>query len=129
MNEETRKQIALFRYRLISPVLAEPSRVQNKYFRKQAKGWIVREEVRAMVSFAEFNLAESFEPLGQFDLIFCRNVIIYFSPALKKKVLKQFHEALHPGGVLLLGASETLYMLSDAFTSASVGSTTYYVKP
>lgn len=68
-----------------------------------------------MVSFRPFNLLDSYSLLGKFDIIFCRNVLIYFSPANKMKILNQFAQSLNPGGYLLLGASESLTGLSDKF--------------
>ncbi|MGO1618145.1 MAG: CheR family methyltransferase, partial [Oceanisphaera sp.] len=58
---------------------------------------------------------DSYSLLGKFDIIFCRNVLIYFSPANKTKILNQFAHSLNPGGYLLLGASESLTGLSDKF--------------
>ncbi|NLJ92730.1 MAG: protein-glutamate O-methyltransferase [Aeromonadales bacterium] len=71
--------------------------------------------VRNMVSFRHFNLLDSYALLGKFDIIFCRNVLIYFSAESKTKILNQFAHALNPGGYLLLGASESLTGLSDKF--------------
>ena len=72
-------------------------------------------KVRNMVSFRPFNLLDNYNLLGKFDLIFCRNVLIYFSPENKSKILNQFANSLNPGGYLLLGASESLTGLSDKF--------------
>ncbi|OYD25874.1 CheR family methyltransferase [Oceanimonas baumannii] len=71
--------------------------------------------IRNMVSFRSYNLLDSYASLGKFDIIFCRNVLIYFSPENKSKILNQFAGALNPGGYLLLGASESLTGLSDRF--------------
>jgi chemotaxis protein methyltransferase CheR len=105
-----------------------PPGIEEKYFRKRRFGVTVREDVRAMVSFAELNLSETFDHLGYFDVIFCRNVMIYFSIDLKKRIVEQFHKMLQPGGVLLMGASESLYHLSDRFRVVHEGQTTYYLK-
>ncbi|RCU44598.1 MULTISPECIES: CheR family methyltransferase [Corallincola] len=72
-------------------------------------------KVRGLVSFRHCNLLDSYALLGRFDLIFCRNVLIYFSPEVKSKILKQFAGALNPGGHLFLGASESITGLSDDF--------------
>lgn len=68
--------------------------------------WKVRQEVRARVRFKSLNLMDSFVALGKFDVIFCRNVLIYFSNELKADILKRIHGSLRPGGYLVLGASE-----------------------
>lgn len=76
---------------------------------------IVRPEVKKMASFKRLNLLESYASLGKFDIIFCRNVLIYFSNDVKSKILNQFAGALNPGGYLILGASESLTGLTDKF--------------
>ncbi|MFT5879793.1 MAG: chemotaxis protein methyltransferase CheR [Moritella sp.] len=75
----------------------------------------VNDPVKQLTSFREINLLESYALLGKFDIIFCRNVLIYFSPEIKSKILNQFATALKPGGILFLGASESLTGLTDKF--------------
>ncbi|OOE89792.1 protein-glutamate O-methyltransferase [Salinivibrio sharmensis] len=75
----------------------------------------VKENIKRMVTFRPQNLMESYSLLGKFDIIFCRNVLIYFSPDMKAKVLNQMAGALNPGGYLILGASESLTGLTDKF--------------
>ncbi|KPL92679.1 MULTISPECIES: CheR family methyltransferase [Vibrio] len=75
----------------------------------------VKDNVKRMVSFRPQNLMDSYALLGKFDIIFCRNVLIYFSPDMKSKVLNQMANSLNPGGYLLLGASESLTGLTDRF--------------
>ncbi|WP_413110730.1 CheR family methyltransferase [Thaumasiovibrio sp. DFM-14] len=75
----------------------------------------VMDNVRRMVNFRHLNLLESYGLLGRFDVIFCRNVLIYFSPELKAQILNQMAACLNPGGYLILGASESLTGLTDKF--------------
>lgn len=75
----------------------------------------VTDRVKKLVSFRPFNLLDSYSLLGKFDIIFCRNVLIYFSPEIKSKILNQFAGSLNPGGYLMLGASESLTGLTDKF--------------
>lgn len=75
----------------------------------------ISDRVKKLVTFRHFNLLDNYAPLGKFDLIFCRNVLIYFSPEIKSKILNQFATSLNPGGYLLLGASESLSGLTDRF--------------
>ncbi|UUM31261.1 CheR family methyltransferase [Vibrio japonicus] len=75
----------------------------------------VKDNVKRLVNFRPQNLMDSYALLGKFDIIFCRNVLIYFSPEMKSKVLNQMANSLNPGGYLLLGASESLTGLSDRF--------------
>jgi len=75
----------------------------------------VSDRVKKLVSFRPFNLLDSYSLLGKFDIIFCRNVLIYFSPEIKSKILNQFAGSLNQGGYLMLGASESLTGLTDRF--------------
>lgn len=75
----------------------------------------VKKEVTSMVSFRHLNLLDSYSLLGKFDIIFCRNVLIYFAPDVKKKILAQFRGSLNPEGYLILGASESISGLSDDY--------------
>ncbi|OXY83288.1 CheR family methyltransferase [Oceanimonas doudoroffii] len=89
---------------------------RTRFFTPQSDGRMqLQGSVRNMVSFRPYNLLDSYASLGKFDVIFCRNVLIYFSPENKSKILNQFAGALNPGGYLLLGASESLTGLSDRF--------------
>ncbi|WP_026339467.1 CheR family methyltransferase [Psychromonas ossibalaenae] len=75
----------------------------------------VKPEVKKLTNFRNYNLLDSYATLGKFDIIFCRNVLIYFSNDVKSKILNQFAGALNPGGYLILGASESLTGLTDRF--------------
>ena len=75
----------------------------------------VKDHVKKMVSFRPLNLLNSYSLMGRFDIVFCRNVLIYFSPEIKAKIISQIHGVLNKNGYLLLGASESLSGLSDRF--------------
>jgi chemotaxis protein methyltransferase CheR len=90
-----------------------------KYFEQKGDQWQIRPEIRAMVQFRQFNLLQSFAGLGTFDIIFCRNVLIYFDIPTKADVLSRMAKVLAPDGYLVLGAAETVMGISDAFRSAS----------
>lgn len=75
----------------------------------------VKDNVKRLVNFRPQNLMDSYALLGKFDIIFCRNVLIYFSPDMKSQVLNQMANSLNSGGYLLLGASESLTGLTDRF--------------
>lgn len=88
----------------------------QRYFDASGTGrWVVKPAIRNRVEFRPLNLLESYSSLGRFDVIFCRNVLIYFSPEVKKDILRRFHAALKPGGYLFLGASEALNGLPDLY--------------
>jgi chemotaxis protein methyltransferase CheR len=77
------------------------------HFIPEGGAWRIAERVRRMVTFRVFNLLDDFGGLGQLDVIFCRNVLMYFDPRSKAAVLERLAAALAPGGCLVLGASET----------------------
>ncbi len=82
----------------------------------QAKSWQIKSEIRKRVTFAEMNLMKKdYLSLGKFDVIFCRNVLIYFSSELKREILTRFAQVLEPGGYLCLGASESVSGYVDCF--------------
>lgn len=88
---------------------------KQRYFIQRGTAWQVNDAIRSRVTFREHNLTQSFATLGRFDIIFCRNVLIYFSAELKTDILKRFAALLNPGGYLFLGASESIVQYSDAF--------------
>lgn len=89
---------------------------RSRFFEDSGNGMMrVREHVRKNVTFRHLNLLDSYTLLGKFDIIFCRNVLIYFSPDVKAKIIKQFAQALNPRGYLFLGASESLSSTSTEF--------------
>jgi chemotaxis protein methyltransferase CheR len=88
---------------------------RNRYFIRQGDRWSVKAEIRQRVSFREWNLTQPYEPLGRFDIVFCRNVLIYFSTELKRDILARLSAVLNPRGYLVLGAAESLAGHTDAF--------------
>ncbi|TBU96809.1 CheR family methyltransferase [Stutzerimonas kirkiae] len=92
-----------------------PERLQ-RYFDVVTPGrWAVKQAVRSRVEFRVLNLLDSYAALGKFDVVFCRNVLIYFSADVKKDILKRIHATLRPGGYLFLGASEALNGLPEQY--------------
>ncbi|MEJ2621449.1 MAG: protein-glutamate O-methyltransferase CheR [Candidatus Thiodiazotropha sp.] len=75
----------------------------------------VKPEIKRRVSFKPMNLADSFQSMGRFDVIFCRNVLIYFSNDLKKDIVERMADILNPGGYLFLGSTESINQLTDRF--------------
>jgi len=76
----------------------------------------VKDHVKKMVSFRPLNLLNSYSLLGRFDIVFCRNVLIYFSPKIKTQIIKQIHGVLNNDGYLFLGASESISGLSNEYS-------------
>lgn len=92
-----------------------PIQMLVKYFKKKDDMWQANEDLRNMVQYREFNLLDSLRPLGQFDVVFCRNVLIYFDQPTKKKVLDQIADLMPDDGLLFLGGAETVLGISDKF--------------
>lgn len=105
---------------------------REKYFESQPDGsYRVMDEVRRLVTISHLNLLDStrMKMLGSFDLIFCRNVIIYFDQIAKKKVVESFYQVLRESGYLLLGHSESLMNLTTLFTLRHFKNDMVYQKP
>ncbi len=79
----------------------------QRFFTKVGDEWEVNRDIRTRVSFRPLNLQQSYTTLGKFDVIFCRNVLIYFSSKFKSDILNRMGDALNPDGYLYLGGSET----------------------
>ncbi|MEJ2402922.1 MAG: protein-glutamate O-methyltransferase CheR [Candidatus Thiodiazotropha sp.] len=88
---------------------------QRRYFIPKDKCLEVKPEIKRRVSFRSQNLAENYQSLGRFDVIFCRNVLIYFSNDLKKDIVERMANALNPGGYLFLGSTESLNQVTNRF--------------
>ena len=89
---------------------------KQQFFEPGDNGMLkLKDNVKRMVNFRHLNLLNSYSLMGRFDIVFCRNVLIYFSPEIKRKIIAQIHELLNENGYLFLGASESLSGLSDDF--------------
>lgn len=84
-----------------------------RHFRQEAGRWRILPELRAMTRFERWNLLDDLRPLGRFDVVFCRNVLIYFDTATKAQILAALADRLAPDGVLYLGGAETVLGLTD----------------
>lgn len=90
-------------------------RTRQFFVQETEQSWTLIPEIRNRVRFRPLNLQESFRMLGRFEVIFCRNVLIYFSPTLKQEILIKIHGQLQPGGLLFLGSSESISGLGHLF--------------
>ena len=92
-----------------------PIQLLVKYFTQIGELWQLNADIRAMVQHRQLNLLQDFSHLGTFDVIFCRNVLIYFDQETKAGIFERLARMLEPDGVLLLGAAESVVGISDAF--------------
>ena len=103
----------------------------TKYFIEEKGDYRVIDKVKELVSFSYVNLLDPFKTslISNMDIIFCRNVIIYFDKEAKKKVIESFYQKLRGGGYLLLGHSESLINISNAFVLRTLKNDMVYQKP
>lgn len=94
-----------------------PPLMLSKYFNPVGTDWQVKDELRSLICFEKRNLLEPFYSLGPFDIIFCRNVAIYFTPETRKSLFNRLADTLAPHGYLLVGSSESLIDLGPRFAS------------
>jgi chemotaxis protein methyltransferase CheR len=99
---------------------------RDKSFVAHPKGWKIRDELRAMASFRKLNLMEDFSALGTFDVIFCRNVAIYFNDRDRISLFNRIEQRLGPGGCLVIGSMESLSAISPQFESKRHLRSVYY---
>lgn len=97
-----------------------------KYFTRSGVDWQLCEQIRRMVRFETIDLRASMRALGPFDLVFCRNVLIYFDPATRIKVLEEIHGTLFHGGWLLLGGAEAVPGIEAKFERQTEGNAMVY---
>jgi chemotaxis protein methyltransferase CheR len=105
-----------------------PIKLLAKYFQQNGENWQVRPEILSTVQFETQNLLGDFQRKGPFDVIFCRNILIYQSVENKILVIKKLHEVLRDGGCLFLGAGESLMGLSTEFQLCNLNGMVYYKK-
>lgn len=92
-----------------------PIQLLIKYFKQEGDIWRLNDDIRDMVTYRPFNLLDNFAGLGSFDVIYCRNVLIYFDQPTKSAVLDRMARVLAKDGTLFLGAAETVLGITDAF--------------
>jgi chemotaxis protein methyltransferase CheR len=86
-----------------------------RHFRKDGAHWRISEGLRAMVTWRRWNLLDPLAPLGRFDVVFCRNVLIYFDQPTRARVLEQIARLMPPDGLLYLGGAETVLGITQEF--------------
>lgn len=103
-----------------------PAKLLVKYFKKEGAVWQIRPEIREMLSLQQVNLAGHWPTFPKLDVVFIRNVLIYFDVPTKQRILGKIRNLLRPGGVMFLGGSETTINLDAAFTRTKADATWVY---
>ena len=92
-----------------------PIQLLVKYFTQIGELWQISSEIRGMVQHKQLNLLQDFSHLGKFDVVFCRNVLIYFDQETKTGIFERLGRVIEPDGMLMLGAAESVVGITDAF--------------
>lgn len=129
LNQQILDKAAAGKYLQIEVNRGLPAKYLVKYFTRAGLDWQICDALRSMVKFQRFDLRTSMSSFGPFDLIFCRNVLIYFDVDTKKQILASLRRTLSPGGLLALGAAETTINLDNAYTRVVHGAATFYQVP
>lgn len=113
-------------YRQLEVNRGLPAQLLVKYFDRVGAEWQVKDDIRRMVSFQELNLLDRWPIFSAQDVVFVRNVLIYFDVATKRKILGRVRETLRDDGYLVLGGAETTLNLDDGYAPVRIGSTVCY---
>lgn len=103
-----------------------PAPILVKYFQKSGLQWQLKPEIRQQVQFQRMNLIEPWPAFGKMDIVFLRNVLIYFTPETKSRILANMRGRLAAGGTLFLGGAETTIGIDDSFERVNHGKTITY---
>jgi chemotaxis protein methyltransferase CheR len=129
ISEVMLEQARRGRYKQLEVSRGLPTKYLVKYFTRQGMDWELNETVRRLVRFQQLDLRGTLSGLGPFDLVMCRNVLIYFDIQTKKSILQRIRGTLHRKGYLVLGGAETTLNLDSSFNRQSVGRTVFYTAP
>lgn len=105
-----------------------PIQMLMKYFEQKGDRWALKNDIKSMIQFKQFNLLDSMASLGKFDIIFCRNVLIYFDREMKAKVLQNMTALLPDDGFVILGGAETVLGITDSLKPME-NTRGIYIKP
>lgn len=103
-----------------------PAQLLARYFRRAGMQWEIAPELRAMATFSKLNLIERWQGMPTMDVVFLRNVLIYFAPATKKQILEKVRAVMAPHAVLFLGAAETTMNLDASFVRVQCDNQVFY---
>ncbi len=129
ISDEMLERSRTGRYSQLEMNRGMPASQLVRYFQRQGTQWQVSPEIQAMVTFRKGNLAMPFGPIGPFDIVFLRNVLIYFDTATKKAILQRVRSVLRPGGYLVLGSAETTLGIDESWERLAIGRTSVHRPP
>ena len=126
ISEDILRRARAGRYSQLEVNRGLPASMLVRHFERDGTEWRVKEPVRQMVDYRQLNLAVPFPPMAQYDVVFCRNVLIYFDMPTKKAILERIRRVLKPDGYLFLGGAETTLNLDENFARVQVDRATCY---
>lgn len=129
LNQQILDKAAAGRYLQIEVNRGLPTKYLVKYFTRIGLDWQISDSLRSMVRFQRFDLRMPMTAFGPFDLVLCRNVLIYFDVDTKKQILASIRRTIVPGGLLALGAAETTINLDNTYSRVVYGAATLYQVP
>ena len=121
LNQQVLARARSGRYSQLEINRGLPAPMLVKHFTRAGADWEVSPALRSSVSFAQHNLLDAPPPGGPFDVVFLRNVLIYFDLATKRDILRRVRQVIRPGGYLRLGAAETTIGIDDEWERVSLG--------
>ena len=128
LNEEMIARARSGRYSQLEVNRGLPATSLVKHFRRDGAHWKIAPEVASTVSFRPLNLVRPFPPMGRFDVVFLRNVLIYFDKPTKQDILRRVGQVLAPDGYLFLGAAEMTMGVDDQWERVPAGRSSVYQK-
>jgi chemotaxis protein methyltransferase CheR len=129
ISEEMLQRCRSAEYDQLSISRGLPEQLKADFFEPADSGKLrLKSQVKDLAKFKAINLLDSYSSLGKFDIVFCRNVLIYFSPEVKKQILQKIAACLQDDGILFLGASESISGLTDKFNMVRCSPGLYYIK-
>lgn len=126
LSDEVLEKARLGRYSQMEVNRGLPASMLVKYLHREGLSWELAPSIRSLVNFHKMNLIEPWPALPLMDVVFLRNVLIYFSIPTKKAILEKIRKVMAPDAVLFLGAAETTLGLDDTFRPTRIGNSTFY---
>ncbi len=128
INLEVLGQAKSARYSALEVNRGLPAQYLARYFEREGASYVLAERIRSRAAFTQLNFVGPWPVLPRFDLVLCRNVLIYFDIEVRARIVRKIRDTLAPGGYLVLGSSETSIGDVDGFTRVVFGRTTVYRK-
>jgi len=126
LSDEVLEKARAGRFSQIEMNRGLPAALLAKYFRREGMQWEMNPQIRGMARFSKLNFIESWPALPTMDVVFLRNVLIYFSPNTKKKILEKVRNTMAPHAVLFLGAAETTMGLDAMLERVQINNSVFY---